>query len=276
MDGAHPVGEPVKLDFSAPAAIIVGDMLRALLILAAATIVIAAVWAGYGPPSGGEPSVSLAADQPAGAGTKPGSLAPPKITPDAAIPRLVASRLAPVEEPPPQTVARKVRDVTPAGVTAAPAAHAPLTRVEPPRAPEAPPQARVERLFNPVVTKAGAIKTRGVEIRLAGIDAPDFDARCGEGAAAWPCGREARAALRRFIRGQAIECELPPGVEAVPDPAACEVAGESLSEWLVAQGWAKRRGDSYAALETQARERQLGLWGGGRPGGYEDVAASSP
>jgi endonuclease YncB( thermonuclease family) len=164
-----------------------------------------------------------------------------------------------------------VRDVTPPEMTAGPQATGPLARIDPPR-PE--PQARVERQFKPIVAAAGTIKVRGRDIRLAGIAAPEFDARCGEGAAAWPCGRMARAALRRFIRGRAIECDVPAGGDDIPDPATCRVAGDDIAAWLVAQGWAKRAGDLYSQEEDAARTAKLGLWGEGRPGDQAEVAAN--
>ena len=128
------------------------------------------------------------------------------------------------------------------------------------------PKPRTERLYNPVVTAAGLIKARGRDIRLAGIAAPDFEVRCGEGTAAWPCGRMARAALRRFVRGRAIECIVPAGAAEIPDPAECRVAGgEDLAAWLVAQGWARANDATYEALEAKAREEKLGLWAEARP-----------
>ena len=166
-----------------------------------------------------------------------------------------------------------VRDVTPETMTPGPEVTGPLVRVEQP-AENAPPhvrEARMQRLFNQLVVSADRIKVREREIALAGIDAPDFDARCGEGDAAWPCGRMARAALRRFIRGRAIECEVPAGVEEIPDVARCEVAGEDMSEWLVAQGWARKTAQSYADAETAARNAKRGLWADQRP----DAPASS-
>ena len=166
-----------------------------------------------------------------------------------------------------------VRDVTPENMTPGPEVTGPLVRVEQP-AENAPPharEARMQRLFNPLVVSADRIKVREREIALAGIDAPDFDARCGEVDAAWPCGRMARAALRRFIRGRAIECEVPAGVEEIPDVARCEVAGQDMSEWLVAQGWARKTAQSYADAETAARNAKRGLWADRRP----DAPASS-
>ena len=149
-----------------------------------------------------------------------------------------------------------VRDVTPENMTAGPEVTGPLVRVE--EAPEdAPPhvrEARMQRLFNPLIVSADMIKVRDREIALAGIDAPSFDARCGEGAAAWPCGRMARAALRRFIRSRAIECEVPAAANDIPDAARCEVAGEDIAEWLVAQGWAKKTAQSYADAEIRGAQ----------------------
>jgi len=172
---------------------------------------------------------------------------------------------------------RVVRDVTPAEVTAGPAITGPLTRVEPEPEPESSPpaaEARVERVFKPLVASAALLVVRDREIRLAGILAPSAEQTCGE--SNWPCGLMARAALRRFIRGRAVECEVPAGAEEIPDPAVCRVGGESLSEWLVAQGWAESAGDAYAGLESSARQDGLGLWGADRPGAHEDVADSAP
>jgi endonuclease YncB( thermonuclease family) len=157
-----------------------------------------------------------------------------------------------------------VRDVTPDNMTAAPRVTGTLARVDPPGA--APPKERTERLFNPIVVAAGTIKVRDREIHLAGVVAPEFAKSCGKGATAWPCGRLARAALRSFIRGRAIECQIPAGVSKIPDPATCVVGGDDISEWLVAQGWAKRNGDAFQEAENRARGAKLGLWSDGRPG----------
>jgi endonuclease YncB( thermonuclease family) len=164
---------------------------------------------------------------------------------------------------------RAIRDVTPDNMTAGPRITGTLVRVDPPAKQT---QARTERLFNPIVVAAGTIKARGADIHLAGIAAPEFDAQCGEGAKAWPCGRMARAALRGFIRGRAIECEIPAGADKIPDPAECLVGGDSISKWLVSRGWAKRGGDTYESMEKAAREAKLGLWSDKRPDGQTEVA----
>ena len=163
----------------------------------------------------------------------------------------------------PETVAA-IRNVTPENFTAAPPVSGPLVRVEPPK-PEKPAQpARLERLYNPVVVSAGAIKVGDDEVRLAGIAVTEPDKSCGEGASAWPCGRLARAALRSFIRGRAIECEIPAGADAIPNPARCLVGGEDISAWLAAQGWAEADG-AYGDDAKAARDEKLGLFAESRP-----------
>lgn len=171
--------------------------------------------------------------------------------------------------------AKIVRDVTPDNMTAGPKATGTLARVAAPAEAAAPLKPRTEKFFNAIVISAGVIKARNQEIRLAGIVAPEFEQRCGEGYAAWPCGRMARAALQRFIRGRAIDCDLPAGADKLPDPATCAVGGENVSEWLVAQGWAKRSGESFEEAEKSAREAKLGLWSENRPDQASEVAATS-
>jgi endonuclease YncB( thermonuclease family) len=180
--------------------------------------------------------------------------------------------LRPGAEPVSTEPARIVRNVTPDNMTAGPKVTGTLARVA---TPVEPPKARRERLFNAIVLSAGTIKAKNQEIHFAGVSAPAFEDRCGEGDAAWPCGRMARAALQRFIRGRAIDCEVPAGAERVPDQATCEIASENVSEWLVAQGWAKRNGDAFEEAEAVAREAKLGLWSEGRPDQASQVASTS-
>jgi endonuclease YncB( thermonuclease family) len=181
------------------------------------------------------------------------------------------------ETPSPESVLTQIRDVTPTNMTAAPAADEPPARVAPEDGADSSGETRMERLYNPIIVSAGRIKVHGREIRLAGIEAPVFAERCGEGAAAWPCGRMARAALRRFIRGRAVECEIPAGDDTLPDPARCEVGGADIAAWLVEQGWARSSAgaaESYAKIEAAAREEKLGLWGDGRPDAQPEALAA--
>jgi endonuclease YncB( thermonuclease family) len=168
-----------------------------------------------------------------------------------------------------ESVTAAIRDVTPANMTAGPPVSGLLARVESTKT-EEPPAATPEgrkRLFNPVIESAGVIDIGARVIRIAGVAAPEADKRCGAGPGTWPCGRMARAALRRFIRGRAIECAVPAGADAIPDSAQCFVAEEDIAEWLVAQGWAEPDGEALADAGKRARAAKLGLWSDGWPGG---------
>jgi endonuclease YncB( thermonuclease family) len=83
----------------------------------------------------------------------------------------------------------------------------------------------------------------------------------------------ARAEVRSFIRGRAIECQVSTGADAIPDPATCLVGGDNISEWLVAQGWAKRNGDAFADAEDNAKKLHLGIWSDRRPADHTVAAA---
>ena len=247
-------------------------MIRALMLAVLGAASFAGVYYFAAP---GEPTLeSQAALAPSSeAATDTGSIAtaPPDIS------QSMTFELRPGTEAVPQNAepARAVRDVTPDNMTAGPKVTGTLARVASPAAAPAPSKARREKFFNAIVISAGMIKARNQEIRLAGIAAPDFEQRCGEGAAAWPCGRMARAALQRFIRGRAVDCEVPAEADKLPDPATCAVGGESVSEWLVAQGWAKRSGEPFEDAEKNAREAKLGLWSEGRPDQASEVASTS-
>lgn len=165
-----------------------------------------------------------------------------------------------------EIVPRASRDVTPPGVTLGPPVTGPLVRIPGPEkpAPEpAPPEPRLERLFRPVVDTAGAIETAAGRLSIADIEAPELESSCGDGAQNWPCGRVARAELRRFIRGRAIECQVPAGAESLPETVRCSVGGDDIGEWLVRHGWARPAGGTYANAAKEAQTERRGLWGDG-------------
>lgn len=233
-------------------------MLRAVIPALVGTLSIAAVYSALRP------------DVP------PDSRDPAAASPAVAEQRPQAAARAPEREA--SRPAGAVRNVTPDELTAGPVAAADPVRIAARPQPEKPPP-QPQRLFRPEVREAGLIVAKGREIRLAGVSAPRLDATCGETAAAWPCGRMARAALRRFIRGRALDCEVATGTPAA-EPTRCSVGGQDLGQWLVAHGWAKRQGEAHGELEERARAQRLGVWSPRRPGPQPDGptadSASSP
>lgn len=104
------------------------------------------------------------------------------------------------------------------------------------------------------------------EVRLWGIDAPEFDQSCDREGRAWDCGRAARAALASRVEGRVVVC-VPRDRDAYRRAVSvCRVDGRSLNEWMVREGWAvdyrRYSGGAYAAAERQARKAGRGVWSG--------------
>jgi len=121
------------------------------------------------------------------------------------------------------------------------------------------------RIAYPVIRAAGALEWRGQPFGLAGVAVTAPDATCGTEADAWPCGRVALTAIRRFVRTRTIECAAVDAAEPADHRARCTVGGRDIGEWLVTHGWAKAQGPAYGEAEQAAREAKAGLWSAVRP-----------
>jgi endonuclease YncB( thermonuclease family) len=132
------------------------------------------------------------------------------------------------------------------------------------------------------VIDGDSLRVAGREIRLAGIDAPEYRQTCtDEKGAAWPCGREARLALERLAGAGDLQCET-----AVEDRygralARCRAGGMDIAEALARQGWADGAGDSrFAEPSTaiaEAKRAKRGIWRGGHshPGEWRKANAGT-
>ena len=59
------------------------------------------------------------------------------------------------------------------------------------------------------VIDGDSLRRDNIEIRLAGIDAPEYRQTCkDESGNDWPCGREAMRALKQMIGGGDVACEI--------------------------------------------------------------------
>lgn len=145
-------------------------------------------------------------------------------------------------------------DIGPAGAPRAPEQVAPVlgpSRQQPP-----------PKLFRPVATAAGRLEAEGVVVVIAGIDIIEPNQTCGF--SRWPCGASARTALRSFMRGRAVNCEVPPEDLKGNVTSACTVAGQDIGAWLVSNGWAKVALDGpYAEEQQKAVEARRGIFGPG-------------
>lgn len=114
-----------------------------------------------------------------------------------------------------------------------------------------------------------SVRLTGIEIRLKGIDAPELFQKCQRLGQDWPCGQEARAALRRKLSKGLVTC-----IGAERDRygrllAVCRMRGADLNAEMVREGLAVAFG-GYQAEEKAARDDNRGLWAGKfeRPGDY--------
>ncbi len=115
----------------------------------------------------------------------------------------------------------------------------------------------------------------GRRVRLASIDAPETRQMCerAEGSA-WPCGRDATAAMEVLVQRRTVTCQAWTG-----DPedsrgrmvGVCTVGGRDVGGALLEQGLAiavprftdgRPWAAAYLAAEARAKREGVGMWSG--------------
>lgn len=99
----------------------------------------------------------------------------------------------------------------------------------------------------------------GVEVRLEGVDAFEYDQRCGT----FACGEAASHQLKTLVARAEVVCD-PQGEDRYGRILAhCAVEGRDLGEAQVRAGLAlayRRYSDRYVAAEEAARRARAGAW----------------
>ncbi len=108
-----------------------------------------------------------------------------------------------------------------------------------------------------------SLEVAGTEIRLFGIDAPEYTQRCSRQSSAesFDCGKEAVIHLRRLIGGQDVVCDGWDTDKYERRLATCSVGETNINEQMVADGWAVAFG-KYEQVEQEAKRAKRGLWAG--------------
>lgn len=107
----------------------------------------------------------------------------------------------------------------------------------------------------------------GEEIRLWGIDAPEFFQTCRDEAGMdYPCGRIAKKHLQDLIGDRAVRCEATARAENETRLVArCFVGADDLGQLMVHGGWAVEyryfSKEAYAAAELEAKKMPAGGFG---------------
>lgn len=111
-----------------------------------------------------------------------------------------------------------------------------------------------------------SLRQGDAEIRLHGIDAPEYQQACRDRAGAeWPCGRQASYFLQDLVRGKTVVCTSLERDRYQRIVASCEAGGIRLNREMVKEGWAiayRRHSTSYVASEEEARRARRGIWAG--------------
>ena len=99
----------------------------------------------------------------------------------------------------------------------------------------------------------------GTEIRLYGIDAPEYRQYCFRRGRPWACGVEATRTLRALIADRPVACRPHEEDRYGRTVAVCSVEGADLGAAMVAGGHAVAYG-AYDAEERAARAERRGIW----------------
>ena len=101
------------------------------------------------------------------------------------------------------------------------------------------------------------------EVRLFGIDAPEFDQYCKRGGQDWACGQEAADRLSRLVTGRDVNCTSTGTDRFGRTLARCMVGGTDINRTMVATGYAvafRRYSMDYVSAEESAKANKRGLW----------------
>ncbi len=116
------------------------------------------------------------------------------------------------------------------------------------------------------VVDGDSLRLNGTEIRLHGIDAPEYTQQCDDAnAQSYPCGKQARLALRELVRGREVHCtsvETDRYGRAISRCKAtgyrsCPRHGAAGLGCLVSRHRLSARGGGSAARQTRRLARQF-------------------
>ena len=106
----------------------------------------------------------------------------------------------------------------------------------------------------------------GREVRLLGVDAPEAQQTCQDGAGAeWSCGREAARSLRDLTANRSVKCTGSGEDRYGRLLATCQAGDLDLAAEMTRRGLAvsgARQDFIYSAEERAARDAKRGLWQG--------------
>ena len=117
------------------------------------------------------------------------------------------------------------------------------------------------------VIDGDSLKIGTKEIRIAGIDAPEYRQLCGDGSGGeWPCGKAARDTLATLVAAGDLRCTERARDRYGRALSDCRTRSGDVATALARAGFAESAGDerfdSHEPEIAEARAAQRGLWRG--------------
>jgi endonuclease YncB( thermonuclease family) len=103
------------------------------------------------------------------------------------------------------------------------------------------------------------------EVRLYGIDAPEWDQSCQRGGQDWSCGSAAADKLAQLVTGKNVVCSTVGTDQHGRVLGRCMVGATDVNRVMVASGYAvafRRYSSDYVSAEDSAKANKRGIWAG--------------
>ena len=103
------------------------------------------------------------------------------------------------------------------------------------------------------------------EVRLFGIDAPEFDQTCTKDGMGWNCGSAAADRLAQLVTGKNVVCSSVGTDQHGRLLGRCMVGATDVNRAIVASGYAvafRRYSSDYVSAEESAKVNKRGIWAG--------------
>ena len=103
------------------------------------------------------------------------------------------------------------------------------------------------------------------EVRLFGIDAPEFDQTCTKDGMGWSCGASAADRLAQLVTGKNVVCSTVGADQHRRILGRCMVGATDVNRAMVASGYAvafRRYSSDYVSAEESAKANKRGIWAG--------------
>jgi endonuclease YncB( thermonuclease family) len=103
------------------------------------------------------------------------------------------------------------------------------------------------------------------EVRLFGIDSPEWDQTCKRGGLNWACGQDAAEELSKLVTGREVSCVAVNSDEYGRTVAQCTANGVDVNRTMVESGYAtayRHYSTVYVSAEQSAKANRRGIWAG--------------